>query len=292
MGWRDNHVGRSCHAVILAATREPVISEPESARLVRAARLEVRAPGIETMRQAEALDDRFGADYVCSAARQVVAAWAMAADGDNSALAAIAESRAAYWLMHPDQERWQVSPGPAVTRIQVWGLKPNGEPPRFRVYFEFIGRRQFADPTKVENPDGDPTFVGLLDLTLTDSGPWHLDSGHVETLDQYLHYVFTSSRETTEQYRRRTGSSATPVAAAGPARRYRVVAGFAEHHERFGSRAEAEVQRAAPPTRYEAVDLVWPAIEAKTRRALGEGDWQPSLLWVDVIEMLNEPPAG
>ena len=164
MGWRDNHVGRSCHAVILAATREPVISEPESARLVRAARLEVRAPGIETMRQAEALDDRFGADYVCSAARQVVAAWAMAADGDNSALAAIAESRAAYWLMHPDQERWQVSPGPAVTRIQVWGLKPNGEPPRFRVYFEFIGRGQFADPTKVENPDGDPTFVGTAGL--------------------------------------------------------------------------------------------------------------------------------
>ena len=129
-------------------------------------------------------------------------------------------------------------------------------------------------------------------MTLTDSGPWRLESGHVETLDQYLHYVFTSSRETTEQYRKRTGgSSATPVAAAGPARRCRVVAGFAEHDERFGSRAEAEVQQKAPPTRYEAVDLVWPAIEEETSRALGKGDWQPSLLWVDVIEMLNEPPA-
>jgi hypothetical protein len=277
--------------VIAAATREPVMSEADPVSLVQAARLEVRAPGTETMRQAEVLDDRFGADYVCSAARQVVAAWAMAVDGDDTALAAAAESRAAYWLMHPDRERWQVSPGPRVTQIQVWGLEPDGEPPRFRVYFEFVGRRHFADPTQVRNPDGDPTFVGLLNLTLTDSGPWHLESGHVETLDQYLHYVFTSSRETTEQYQRRTGSSATPVAAAGPARRYRVVAGFAEHDERFGSRAEAEVQREAPPTRYEAVDLVWPAIEEETSRALGKGDWQPSLLWVDVIEMLNEPPA-
>jgi hypothetical protein len=128
-------------------------------------------------------------------------------------------------------------------------------------------------------------------LTLSDSGAWHLESGHVETLDQYLHYVFTSSREATEQYQRRTGSSATPAAAAGPARRYRAVAGFAEHDERFGSRVEAEVKRKVTPTRYEAVDLVWPAIEEETSRALGKGDWQPSLLWVDVIEMLNEPPA-
>jgi hypothetical protein len=267
------------------------MSEPESVRLVQAARLEVRAPDAETMRQAEALDGRFGADYVSRTARQVVAAWVMAVDGADAALAALAEPHAAYWLMHPVRERWLVAPGPRVTQIQVWGLEPDGDPPRFRVYFEFVGCRQFTDPTQVENPDGDPTFVGLLNLTLTDSGPWHLESGHVETLDQYLHYVFTSYRETTEQYRLRTGSSATPVA-AGPARRYRVVAGFAEHDERFGSRAEVEVQRETPPSRYEAVDLVWPAVEEETSRALGEGAWQPSLLWVDVIELLSEPPAG
>jgi len=40
------------------------------------------------------------------------------------------------------------------------------------------------------------------------------------------------------------------------------------------------------------VDLIWPAIDEETSRALGEGDWQPSLLWVDVIELLDEPPAG
>ncbi len=50
---------------------------------------------------------------------------------------------------------------------------------------------------------------------------------------------------------------ACPVAAAGPGRRYRIIAGFAEHDERFGSRAEVEVQLAAAPAREEAVQLVW-----------------------------------
>lgn len=268
------------------------MSESEALRLVQAASLEISASVAETMRQARALDDRFSADHVSRTARQVVAAWATAVEGDDTALAAIAEPRTAYWLMHPDHERWQVAPGPRVTQISVWGLEPDREPPRLRVHFEFTGRRQFADPTEVENAGGDPAFVGMLDLTLNDSGPWHLESGWVETLDQYLHYVFTTSRETTEEYHRRTGSPAAPVAAAGPLRRYRVIAGFAEHDERFGSRAEVEVRREAAPTRYEAVDLVWPAIDEETSRALGPGEWQPSLLWVDLIELLDEPPGG
>jgi hypothetical protein len=259
---------------------------------VQAAGLDISASVVETMRQAGALDGRLGADCVSRTARRVVAAWAMAVDGDDTALAAIAEPDAVHWLVHPVRERWQVAPGPRVTQIQVWGFEPHGEPPRFRVHFEFVGRRQFADPTQVDNADGDPTFTGLLDLTLTDPGPWHLESGHVTTLDKYLGYVFTSRRETTEEYHRRTGSWPDPGAATGPLRKYRVIAGFAEHDERFGSRAEAEVQREAAPTRYEAADLVWPAVEEKTSRVLGEGDWRPSLLWVDVIELLDEPPAG
>jgi hypothetical protein len=216
------------------------------------------------MRRAGALDAWFGADYVSRAARQVVAACVMAVDGDDTALAAVADRQAAGWLMNPDRASWRVAPGPRVTQIQIWGLEPDAEPPRLRVYFEFAGRRQFADPIRSDNPDGDPTFVGLLDLTLPDSGPWRLDSGHVETLDQHLGYVFTSHRETAEQYQQRTDSPALPAPAAGPVRRYRVVAGFAEHDQRFGSWADAEVQREAPPTRYEAADLVWPAVGAET----------------------------
>ncbi len=51
MGWLDPVVRRSCHAVDLAGTRESVMSEPESVKLVQAARLELRVPVAETMRQ-------------------------------------------------------------------------------------------------------------------------------------------------------------------------------------------------------------------------------------------------
>lgn len=154
------------------------------------------------------------------------------------------------------------------------------------------GLRRFDDPGRAEEVAADPNFVGWLGLKLAGSGPWQLSYSRIETLDEYEHYVFVSRRETPEEYRQRTGSSARPVAAAGPARGYRIVAGFAEHDERFGSRAAVEVQLEAAPTREEAVQLVWPAVKEETRRALGEGDWLPSLNWVDVFELLSEAPPG
>jgi hypothetical protein len=48
-----------------------------------------------------------------------------------------------------------------------------------------------------------------------------------------------------------------------------------------------EVDQPTVPTREEAERLVWPAIWAETARALGEGDWRPSLNWLDVVELHN-----
>ena len=132
----------------------------------------------------------------------------LAADGDETALAAVAEPEAAHFLVHPSGGRWQVAPGPAVTLIQVWGFEPDAEPPRVQVSWRFTGRRRFTDPGPNATAEGENTFVGLLDLTLTGSGPWQLSSGHVDTLDGYLGYVFTSRRETPDEYRKRTGSAA------------------------------------------------------------------------------------
>ena len=38
--------------------------------------------------------------------------------------------------------------------------------------------------------------------------------------------------------------------------------------------------------------LGWPAIERQIAQALGEGDWRPSLNWLDVVELLDKPPRG
>ena len=190
------------------------MSATESAGLVAAASLEVSPAVAETMRQAGARDTYFGAEAVTGAVRRAVAGWVLAVGGDETALAAVAEPQAAHFLLHPSGGRWQVAPGPAVTLIQVWGFEPEAEPPRVRVSWRFTGRRRFIDPGPNATAEGEKTFVGLLDLTLTGSGQWQLSSGHVDTLDGYLGYVFTSRRETPDEYRKRTGSAAVPAPAA------------------------------------------------------------------------------
>lgn len=265
------------------------MSESESVTLIQATSVDVRASVTETMRHAGVRDGRLGSDLVSRTARLAVAAWARAADGDDTTLAAMGQPDAAYWLMHPAGKPWQVAPGPRVTRIEITDLDADTEPARLRVMFHFAGRRRFADPGQADSTaDGEMLFAGLLNLTLSAGGrwPWQLSSGHVATLDEFLGYVFTSRRETPQEYHQRTGSSAGP-ATGGPARRFRLAAGFAEHDERFGSSVAIEVQRETTPTRDEATQLVWPAIEEETTRALGEGDWRPSLNWLDVIELLD-----
>jgi hypothetical protein len=188
-------------------------------------------------------------------------------------------------------EHWQVAPGPRVTRIKISRLDADAEPPKLGVDVEFTGRRRFDDPTRTDAADGDILFIARLDLSLAGTGPepWRLASGRVWTEDQYRGYVFTSRPESAEEYRQRTGSAAA-AAAAAPAetpRVFRLLAGFAEHDERFGSTALVEVRRETVPSRDEAEQLIWPAIDAETTRALGAGDWRPAMNWLDVIELLE-----
>jgi hypothetical protein len=274
------------------------MSESKSVTQVRTATLTVPAPVVATLRQAAAQDDRFGSELVTQAARQAVTAWVLAVNGDDVALTTIADPDAGRDLLHPVRESWCVAPDPAVTLIDVWAAEPDTEPPRLRLSFEFTGRQLSDDPGR--EPSGAPTqFVGMLDLTLRPSGgqPWMLSSGHVQTLDQFLGYVFTSRPETAEEYRQRAGSPAEPGCpadpglAAGPGPAFRVTARFAEHDERFAATVSVEVRRREPLDRGAAEALVWRAIWAETKRALGDGDWRPSLIWLDVVRLADASPA-
>jgi hypothetical protein len=261
-----------------------VMSEREKATLVDGASLEVYPVVAETIRSAGSRDDRLDAGHVTRAARLAVDAWVRAVDGDDAALAAMAEPDAAHWLMHPVRKNWQVAPGPAVTQIRIWELEAGTDPPQLSLTFQFTGHRQFAGRAAGE----ETVFAGLLSLALQGTGPspWRLVSGHVRTLDEFLGYTFTSRQETPGEYAERTGSLEPPQA-AGPARRFRLTAGFFEHDVRFGSSVTIEVEREAAPARDEAVQLVWPAVEQETARALGEGDWRPSLSSLQVVELLG-----
>ncbi len=226
------------------------------------------------------------------AARLAVAAWESAVNGDEAALAAMADPDVSHWLLHPVYKPWQIAPGLVVTSIDA---RDGADPGLLWVYFEFSGRRRFTDPPGPD--DAETHFAGLLQLKPAGDGSWRLASGQVKTLDEYLGYVFTCRRETPEEYRRRVADSpgaaaARPRVAAGPGsgRGFRLVAGFAEHDEKFGSSAEVVVYRETTPAREEAVELVWPAMEAEAARVLGEGQWRLSLNWLDLVELLDEPP--
>jgi hypothetical protein len=274
------------------------VSKSESVGLVQAVSLEFYPAVAETMTEAGARDERFGADMVGRAVRRAVAAWARAVDGDEAALAGM-DPNSAYFLLHPPFKGWQVASGPRVTRIEVTRLNTETratqipvkgyetEPPLVMVEFRFDGRRQFDDPVRAGGTAGDDTiFAGRLELRLADSGSWQLYGGLVETLDDFLGYTFTSRRETPEEYRQRVGWSAGPPAAGQP-REFRITAGFTEDDVKFGSEAYALVQTETVPAREEAVELVWPAVREETRRALGEGDWRPTIRRVVVTELLS-----
>jgi len=86
--------------------------KPESVAQVWAAPLTASAFAAEEMRQGEARDERFGAEFVGETARQAVAAWVMAVGGYEGALADIASEDTAYWLMNPVGKDWRVARAP------------------------------------------------------------------------------------------------------------------------------------------------------------------------------------
>ena len=279
------------------------MSESAVTAMAEAASLEFSAAADEAVRQAGPGDGRLGPDSAGQAARRAVVAWALAVNGNDSALADLAETGVASALLRPVRKPWQIAPGPVVTRIAIGALDLAARPPQLRIRFEFSGRRQY-DADDGGTPAGrtdnraeeEGPFVGLLTLTLQDSlvRPWRLTAGSVSTLDDYLGYVFTARQETSTEYRQRTGAAALPPTgpAAGQPREFRLVAGFAEHDVRFGSSAAIVVRQASAPTRREAEELIWPAIWAETIRALGDGAWQPSMNWLDVIELRAGPAAS
>jgi hypothetical protein len=266
--------------------------------MVEAAELDVYPDAAAAMTEAGA--GWFGRELAVGAARHALTAWATAVNGDQTALAAIADPDRVDWLLYPEsyhtwRRQWVIAPGPVLTELAITRIETAAEPPQLDVKWQFTGRRRWVEagpeasgPETAGERDDERAFVGILGLTLTGSGawPWRLGSGsHVQTLDDYLGYTFASSTETEDECRQRTGAP-EPLA---PTDTYLLVADFAEHDEKFGSTATVEVSSDPAPTREEAARLVEPAMQAECVRWRGgvAGEWYPSLAHLRVIRLLG-----
>jgi hypothetical protein len=263
------------------------MSIPEPEAVIEAAPPDIR-PGPAAF--TESGDGWLSADLAAKVARLAVTAWARAVNGDGATLSAVADPDVAQYLLNPIGKDWVVAPGAVVTGIEICGSGTSAGVRKLDVKWWFTGRQRHsgsAAPPGWTGYGGD--FVGMLSLAFTGPGPWRLTSGHVDTLDGYLGYRFISRDETAGEYRTRTGSAAA-AGALVPSDTYQLVAGFAEHDEKFGGSATTEVLSQTAPARDEAQRLAESAVAAETERALGPGDWRPSLNWLDMVRLLEEVP--
>jgi hypothetical protein len=244
----------------------------------------------EQLRLAGERDSRLGAGEATRTAQEAVAAWARAADGDDTDLASLGGPDAASWLTQPvNSKAKRLAPGAQVTGIEITGVDPGTG--QLSVRFEFTGRWVSAGPGQAGRQEPETSFTGSLDLRLDESGPqpWRLAAGYIQRLSSWIGYEFSSRRETPAEYQERTGAAGAPGPTAGPGRMFRVCASIAEHDERISGSVSVLVARLTVPSRAEAEQLIWPAVDAATADALGPGDWRPSLNSLDVIELLGGP---
>jgi hypothetical protein len=154
--------------------------------------------------------------------------------------------------------------------------------------------------------------VGSAHLTLDESRswPWRLTHGSVRTIDAYYGYAYATRDESAEEYSADENRARIGEVAGGPVPRgrgalvlsgtYRLVAGYAEHDEKFAGTATADVDSDGPLSRDDAQRLAESAIDADARqrmaaiypqREIGEDDVRPSLSSLEVIRLLCPAPA-
>jgi predicted lipid-binding transport protein (Tim44 family) len=128
-------------------------------------------------------DPRFAPDVLEAAARQVVAAWAEAVDGDDTALAELAGEPALRRLLHRGDDSGKtrlVVRGPRVRRIAIVALDAAAEPATVTIEVQLSGRRYLEDRDTAAVLSGSrnesTTFTERWTLSLDgpDSSPWRI----------------------------------------------------------------------------------------------------------------------
>jgi predicted lipid-binding transport protein (Tim44 family) len=127
-------------------------------------------------------DGRYDPDVLEAAARQAVAAWAEAIDGNHEPLLALSNGPTVDGLLYPepDRSRRLVIRGPRLRTLRIVALEPNAKPPALTVEATVTARRYLENRANGAITEGtrkhDSTVSLLCDLRLTDTPemPWRI----------------------------------------------------------------------------------------------------------------------
>ena len=127
-------------------------------------------------------DARYDPDVLEAAARQAVAAWAEAIDGNHQPLIALSEPRTVDALLYPDSDRRRrmVIRGPRLRRLRIVALEPIARHPTMTVEATITARRYLENRASgavawgSRNHNATFTLLWTLRLTHDPERPWRI----------------------------------------------------------------------------------------------------------------------
>uniref|UniRef100_A0A6J6A5P1 Unannotated protein n=1 Tax=freshwater metagenome TaxID=449393 RepID=A0A6J6A5P1_9ZZZZ len=128
------------------------------------------------------LDGRFAPDVLEAAARTAIAAWALAVDGPDDDLLAVASAEAVDQLLYPTGDRAErlVVRGPKIESVEINRLEPEPAPARMSLAVQVSGRRYIENRDTAAVVAGDKdrdvkfTETWAMALDGSDEVPWRL----------------------------------------------------------------------------------------------------------------------
>jgi predicted lipid-binding transport protein (Tim44 family) len=179
--WSDER-GMRDEALIEGAVAEAV---PPSMKIAEVADLQYDGDAHSAANDLSVADGRFAPDVLEVAARRAIDAWAMAVDGDDTPLKAIATPHATRELLYggdTSEHTRLVVRGPEVKRIRIVGLDAGAEPPTMTMEVDISGRRYVEDRDTAAVLAGSKTRATsfterwTLSLTKNERQPWRITS--------------------------------------------------------------------------------------------------------------------
>jgi hypothetical protein len=141
------------------------------------------------------VDERFDPDLIEASVRRIIAAWASAIDGDDTALEALGQSDAVRALLYPgdaDRHTRLVLRDPHIRTVRITALDPAAQPPTLSIVVRGSAVRYIEDRATAAVPSGNADSERPVRLSWTLAleaprpWPWRLASVATSTQNDAL----------------------------------------------------------------------------------------------------------